>query len=49
MNWISGLLSAVTCWVQIKSLDLFICWVYDSIFKEEAFPYKKISSINKDE
>jgi hypothetical protein len=46
MNWISGLLIG---YVQIKSLDLFICWVYDSIFKEEAFPYKKISSINKDE
>lgn len=45
-SWISNLLVG---YVQIKSLDLFICWVYDKIFPEPAFPYKKISSINKDE
>ena len=46
MNWISGLLVG---YVQIKSLDLFICWVYDKIFPEPAFPYKKISDNVKDE
>lgn len=42
---VSGLLIG---YVQIKSLDLFICWVYDKIFplKTQVFsPYKKISDI----
>ena len=46
MNWISNLLVG---YVQIKSLDLFICWIYDRIFPEPAVPYKKISVNIKDE
>ena len=41
MTW--GITTFLIGYVQLKSLDLFICWVYDKIFKEPAFPYNKIS------